>query len=95
MAGRKDATLQTLRLKYNAALAAHQGCMRALTEALMAGASPTETLVASEAKARETLNAARERLLAAMTESITGEPATADPSASGASPGRRPPGTDA
>jgi hypothetical protein len=81
MTRRKDATLQTLRLKYNAALAAHQGCTRALTEALMAGTSPTDSLVASEAKARETLNIAREQLLAAMTESITGEAPPAEPPA--------------
>lgn len=90
----KDAKLQTLRLKYNAALAAHQGCARALTEAMMAGTSPAAALIESEAHAREALNQARERLLAAMTESITGEPPAAEPPAP--EPGtRRPPEDDA
>jgi hypothetical protein len=88
MAGH-DATLQTLRLKYNAALAAHQGCTRALTEAMMAGTTPDKALVESEAKAREALNLARERLLAAMTQSITGEAAT-EPPAPEPRPARRP-----
>ena len=89
MAGH-EATLQTLRLKYNAALAAHQGCTRALTEAMMAGAGPDKALVESEAKAREALNLARERLLAAMTQSITGEAPAAEPSAPEPLRARRP-----
>jgi hypothetical protein len=89
MAG-QEATLQTLRLKYNAALAAHQGCTRALTEAMMAGTTPDKALVESEAKAREALNLARERLLAAMTQSITGEAPAAEPSAAEPRPARRP-----
>ena len=73
MTGGNDATLQSLRLTYNAALAAHQGCMRALTEASMAGTSPSAASVESEARARHELDRARGRLLAAMTEAITGQ----------------------
>jgi hypothetical protein len=73
MTGVKDSTLQALRLKYNAALAAHQGCLRALLEAAMAGAPPAAAALESEDRARQALEQARERLLAAMTESITGE----------------------
>jgi hypothetical protein len=79
MTGKNDAT-RSLRLTYNAALAAHQGCMRALTEASMAGTPPSALLVESEAKARRALDLARERLLAAMTEAITGHKA-GDPAA--------------
>jgi len=75
-----DATRRSLRLKYNAALAAHQGCLRAFTEASMAGSAPSIALVENEAKAREELDLARERLLAAMTEAITGQVA-GDPAA--------------
>jgi hypothetical protein len=89
MAG-QEATLQTLRLKYNAALAAHQGCTRALTEAMMAGTTPDKALVESEAKAREALNLARERLLAAMTQSITGEAPVAEAQPAAPRPARRP-----
>ena len=75
MTGAKDATLRTLRLKYNAALAAQQGCTRALTEANMAGTTPSAELVAQEARARQQLEHAREQLRAAMTEAITGQKA--------------------
>jgi hypothetical protein len=75
MTGVKTATLRALRLRYNAALAAQQGCMRALIEASRAGAPASAALVESEARAREELQRARARLLAAMTEAITGEPA--------------------
>jgi hypothetical protein len=78
----RDAPLQTLRLKYNAAVTAHQGCMRALTEASMAGAGPSHALVESEAKARQELERAREQLLAAMTQAITGKAAPAEPTRS-------------
>jgi hypothetical protein len=74
MTGVKTSTLQALRLRYNAALAAQQGCMRALIEASMAGTVASAALVESEARARAELDQARERLLAAMTEAITGEP---------------------
>jgi hypothetical protein len=71
-------------MSYNAALAGHQGCMRALTEAAMAGAKPPTALVESEARARQELERARDRLLAAITEAITGQPA--DPPTAGAPP---------
>jgi uncharacterized protein involved in exopolysaccharide biosynthesis len=75
MTGVKTSTLQALRLQYNAALAAQQGCMRALIEASMAGTLASAALVEREARARQELDRARERLLAAMTEAITGEAA--------------------
>ena len=76
MTGQREATLQALRLTYNAALAAHQGCMRALIEATMAGTVPTVAIVENEARARHELERVRERLLAAMTDAITGQPAS-------------------
>lgn len=48
--------------------------MRALNEAAMAGVSASPALVESEAKARRELDLARKRLLAAMTDAITGGP---------------------
>jgi hypothetical protein len=78
MRGRNDATLQALRLKYNAALAAHSGCLRALTDATIAGAAvPSAALLEAEAKARQELDRARDGLLAALTEAITGQAAAA------------------
>jgi hypothetical protein len=77
MTGAKDSTLQALRLKYNAAVAAHQGCLRMLTEAAMAGKTPSAALVENEGRARRELDLARDRLLAAITEAITGQPAAA------------------
>jgi hypothetical protein len=74
MTSGNDAT-RSLRLKYNAAVAAHKGCMRALTEASMAGTAPSAALVENEAKARRELDLARDALLAAMTEAITGHKA--------------------
>ena len=62
------AALQTLRMRYNVVLTAHQNCLRALTEANMSGA-PTAELVAKEAQARETLAETRAALLAAISES--------------------------
>ena len=62
------AALQTLRMRYNVVLTAHQNCVRALTEANMSGA-PTAELVANEAKARQALAETRATLLAAMADS--------------------------
>jgi hypothetical protein len=77
-----DATLQALRLKYNAALAAHSGCLRALTDATIAGATtPSAALLEAEAKARQELDRARDGLLAALTEAITGQGAAPSPGA--------------
>jgi uncharacterized protein (DUF58 family) len=77
MTAMTDSTLQALRLRYNAALAAHQGCLRALREAGMAGTPVSAALRDNETRARRELEQARERLLAAMTEAITGQPAEA------------------
>ncbi len=77
MRGSKDAALQALRLKYNAALAAHQGCMRALTEAALGGTTPSAVSLETEVSARAELERARTALLAAITEAITGRPAGA------------------
>jgi hypothetical protein len=74
MTGAKDATLQALRLKYNAAFAAHQQSLRALSEARLAGSTPSAALVERETRARQEVERAREGLLAAMTEAITGRP---------------------
>ncbi len=62
------AALQTLRMRYNVALTAHQNCLRALTEANMSGA-PTSELAANEAKARQALVETRAALLVAIAES--------------------------
>jgi hypothetical protein len=74
MKSANDTTVQSLRLKYNAALAAHQGCLRALMDATMAGTDPA-ALVDNEARARLELDRVRDQLLAAMTEAITGRKA--------------------
>ena len=67
-----DQSIRTLRLTYNAAVAAHANCSRSITEARMSGQAPSPDLVEAEANARIKLNEARTKLLAAMTESITG-----------------------
>jgi hypothetical protein len=67
-----DPAIQSLRLKYNAAVAAHKDCSRALMEASMRGDLPTASLVDAETKARTTMNDVRAQLLAAMTQAITG-----------------------
>lgn len=65
-----DATVQSLRLKYNAALAAHQSCAQALAEATMSGTA-TAVLVEREARARAELDRAREAFHAAMAAFVT------------------------
>jgi hypothetical protein len=62
--------IQALRLRYNAALAAHADCSRRLIEALMAGQSPSQPLVEAEAKARATVDDARKDLHAAMAKAL-------------------------
>ena len=64
-----EAALLVLRMKYNAAYAAHQGRVRALTEAAMSGEVASHTLIESEAAALRALTEARENLLAGMRES--------------------------
>jgi hypothetical protein len=61
-----DATVQALRLKYNAAFAAHQVCAKGLIEARLGGMTPPAAAVASEAQARFGLVSARAALFAAM-----------------------------
>jgi hypothetical protein len=78
MTGATNATLRARRLRYNAALAAHQSSARALNEALASGKRASPEMIRDEAKARAELERARTALLEAMTDSITGVPA-ADP----------------
>jgi hypothetical protein len=48
-----DAVLQDLRMRYRAAHAAYQNCVRAVTEATMSGAAVSPTMLELEAKALE------------------------------------------
>jgi hypothetical protein len=64
--------IDALRRRYNIAHSVHHERDRALTEARMSGAIPSQELMDAEAKAREELTLARDRLLEAMTEAITG-----------------------
>ena len=68
MAGDKKTTLETLQLKYNKALAAHEACLRRLADARVRGSTPSHALIAAEAIAHSALNAARAQLLAAMLD---------------------------
>jgi hypothetical protein len=61
-----DPTVQALRLKYNAAFAAHQASAKGLTEAGLGGMTPPPAAVANEAQARFGLVSARAALFAAM-----------------------------
>jgi hypothetical protein len=74
-----DPKVQALRLKYNAALAAHQACARALMEAALAGISPSGSAVEKEVEARAELDRAREALYAAMASIVAPVPAGAPP----------------
>jgi hypothetical protein len=65
--------IDSLRMTYNAAHSAHQGCARALIEARMQGAAPSHDLVEAESKARRRLADVRSALLAAMTKVIAGD----------------------
>jgi hypothetical protein len=66
----KDASTQSLRLAYNAAVAGHANCSRALTEATMRGDAPSLALIEAEQKARSVLDSARAKLHAAMASAI-------------------------
>jgi hypothetical protein len=66
----RDANVQALRLKYNAAFAAHQTCARGLTEAGLGGTTPPVAAVNSEAQARVGLVLARKALFAAMAAKV-------------------------
>jgi hypothetical protein len=61
-----EAALQELRLRYHAAYAAYQACVRAVTEATMSGQIPSPMLLEQEAKALGALTKTRANLLAAM-----------------------------
>jgi hypothetical protein len=61
-----DATLRSLRLKYNAANAAYQECVKARTEATMSGAVLSPSQLEKEIAALRTLNEVRDTLLAGM-----------------------------
>jgi hypothetical protein len=65
-----DSATQALRLTYNAALAAHSNCSRALTEAHMRGEVPSPELIAAERSARLKLDEARGKLHAAMASAL-------------------------
>ena len=70
-----EAALQELRMRYQAAHAAYQGCVRALTEAAMSGVTPSATLLEQEARALGVLTQTRANLLAAMAADADGPPA--------------------
>jgi len=58
-----DAELRELRLRYNAAYAAYQGCVIAINEAIISGQKPTPELLENESKALRELTEARAKLL--------------------------------
>jgi hypothetical protein len=62
------AALQELRMRYHAAHAAYQACVRAVTEATMSGSMPSSILLEQQAKALGTLTKTRANLLAAMAD---------------------------
>ena len=57
-----DDETRALRLRYNAALAAHVDAARALTEAFIRGDAPTADLIESEPQAKHVLESARRTL---------------------------------
>jgi hypothetical protein len=63
-----EAVLHELRMRYHAAHAAYQACVRAVTEATMSGTVPSPALLAQEAKALGALTELRAKVLAAMAE---------------------------
>jgi hypothetical protein len=62
-----DPAMHALRLTYNAAVTAHAGCSRALTDVALRGEPAPAHMIEAEAKARVRLAEARERLHSAMT----------------------------
>jgi hypothetical protein len=74
-----EAVLHELRMRYRAAHAAYQACVRAVTEATMSGAVPSPTLLAQEAKALGALTELRAKVLAAMAEGDGAAPAGNQP----------------
>jgi hypothetical protein len=67
-------TIHALRMTYNAAVAAHAGCTRALTRVALNGEQPQPDMVAAEAKAKVCLVQAREKLHTAMALAMGGKP---------------------
>jgi hypothetical protein len=61
-----EATLETLRMKYQMAHEAYQGCVWAMMEADKEGRKPSPQMLASEAKAMQELTEARAALIAAL-----------------------------
>jgi hypothetical protein len=67
-----EQAIQTLRLRYNAAVSAHAACLRTLTEATLRGDVPDPALVEAERTAKQRLAEARAKLHRAMAQAITG-----------------------
>ena len=65
-----DRDTQSLRLAYNAAVAAHSNCSRTLTEASMRGDIPSPALLEAERTARLRLEHARAKLHEAMASEL-------------------------
>jgi hypothetical protein len=62
--------MQTLRLRYNAAVAAHADRLRALTDASLRGEEPSPAMVEAVAKTKARLTEARDRLHTAMAQAM-------------------------
>ena len=60
-------------MRYRAAHAAYQNCVRAVTEATMSGAMVSPTMLEQQAKALDILTKARTSLLAAMADDFGNE----------------------
>lgn len=73
-----EAKLFELRMKYQAAYAAHQSCLRALTEATFGGGVVSAGLVEQEAAALRKLTQIRAELLAALAEEAGAADTAAD-----------------
>jgi hypothetical protein len=63
-----NGTLRELRLRYNAAYAAYQSCVKALNEAVLSGKRPTAELLENEAKSLRELTESRANLLSALIQ---------------------------
>lgn len=60
-------------MRYHAAYAAYQACVRSVTEATMSGTLPSPTMLEQEAKALDWLTKTRASLFAAMTDDAPDE----------------------
>jgi len=74
-----EAELAALRMKYRAAHAAHQSCLRALSEAALSGSIVSRALREQEARALRELANIRAELLAGLAEAEPGAPIGASP----------------